>query len=72
MSKDDVYEFAGSRYRMMFSNRGAFGDHHWMESFIEPWEEVTFYDDLKGGYNVPMEDFSSDDKTARLWLLKID
>ena len=72
VSKNDRYVFGGKRYRILFCNRGAFGDHHWQESLVEPWGAVTFYDDLKGGYNVPIEDFTSDEKIARIWLVQVE
>ena len=70
ISKNARYQFAGAEYTAIFANRGAFGHHHYMESLIQPWNEVVHYDDMKGGYNVPIGDFTDDNNTARVWLCR--
>ena len=72
LNHPNVYTFGEKQYEVIFISRGAFNDHHWAQFRLDDGSYHDYDDNnTVGGYTIPIEGFSEDNKMATIVLRRL-
>ena len=72
LNHTNVYTFGDQEYEVIFISRGAFNDHHWAQFLLDDGSFHDYDDNNNvGGYTIPIEGFTEDEKMATIVLRRL-